>query len=143
MIKPQRLRRAEYLIESSGVVPVMGELIRVDPRGKPYNQQKIRVFLIGLYLTIENRRSASIRDVAETVHEMLDIDDQYRLGIRNSTDGKLKITKSDFYYLTKTIAARLGYGDSVPEYAELSTTAANSLVTSASPIMNDANAMQR
>ncbi|MFM2183250.1 MAG: hypothetical protein RJB61_1544 [Actinomycetota bacterium] len=118
MIRPARLRRAEHLIDSSGVVEVMTSLLRVDDRGRPYNPNKLRVFLIGLYLTVENRRSATIKDVADTVHDLIDIDDQYRLGIRSRTERKLLITKGDFYYVTKTITARLGYGDSVPKYRE-------------------------
>ncbi len=119
MIKPQRLRRAEYLIESSGVIPLMADLLRTDRRGRPYDEQKLRVFLIGLYLTIENCRSATISDVVDTVHEELDLDDQYRLRIRDRETGKLLITKDHFYYLTKTITGQLGYGNSVPKRTEV------------------------
>ena len=115
MIGPDRLRRAEYLIDTSGVVELLLPVLRKDARGPKYNSNKLRVFIIGCYLAIENQRTGSIQAIAKLVHTDLPLDAQYRLGIRNPTDGSLLITLHDFYYLTKRFTERFGYGSSVPE----------------------------
>jgi hypothetical protein len=115
VIGPGRIRRAEHLIDTSGAVEFLVPIMRNDNRGRKYNANKLRVFLIGLYLSIENERTGSIRAIAAMLHTKLPIDEQYRLGIRNPTNGKLLIRESDLYYLTKTLTERLAYGPSVQE----------------------------
>ncbi|MTA15268.1 MAG: hypothetical protein F2534_21975 [Actinobacteria bacterium] len=89
--------------------------MRKDNRGRKYNSNKLRVFLLGLYLTIENERSGSIRAIAQTIHRKLPLDEQYRLRIRNQKNGALLVRESDLYYITKTLTERLAYGPSVKE----------------------------
>jgi hypothetical protein len=115
VIGPDRLRRAEHLIDTSGAVELLVPIMRKDNRGRKYNANKLRVFVIGLYLSIENERTGSIRAIGQMLHTELPLDEQYRLGIRNPRNGTLLVRESDLYYITKTLTERLSYGPSMQE----------------------------
>ena len=115
MIGPDRLRRAEWIIAESGVLDILQRVLRKDPRGCPYDGNKLRIILLGLLLTIESQRTGSIRKVVELIYNDLPLDEQHRLGIKDPVTGKWLITEHDFYNFTRKVSDRLGYGPSVPD----------------------------
>lgn len=117
MIGPDRLRRAEYIIDESGVLDVLRSALRKDPRGCRYDEKKPRVILIGLLLSIETRRTGAIRKVVDLVYNDLPLDEQYRLGIKDPATGKWLVTEHDFYNFTRKFNDRLAYGPSVPDHS--------------------------
>jgi hypothetical protein len=115
------VRRAEYIIDRSGIVSLLTDEIRTSTRGRPTNTTNLRNLFVGLFLTIHTRGSATFTDVAEVLANDLEYHDQLRLGVRalKDDDKFFTVTRGDFYNLTKTITARLGYGQSFEDLTDL------------------------
>ncbi len=118
MITPQEIRWAEHIVDSSGAVAILTAGLRRDPRGRKQDPGNLRLLLIGILLSIRERRSASVADIYRTLTRDLPLNEQFRLGVRKQRfdeDGRAEgpvqvISIHAFYQLTKTITQRLSYG---------------------------------
>lgn len=81
MIPSSLVRRAEYIIDEAGTVQLLTDAIRTSTRGRPTNTTNLRNLLVGLFLTIHTRGSATFTDAADTLTNDLEYQDQLRLGI--------------------------------------------------------------
>jgi hypothetical protein len=113
MITRSVIDRTLYVIATAGLVEKIAAGVRRDPRGRPTNTDMIRLFLVGMFLAVQDNEAATIQAVYETLTEELTIDDQIRLGVRNpkaGPAGKAGITLADMQNVAKLFDSRLEYG---------------------------------
>jgi len=114
VIEAGRVSRMEFVLDTSGVVEVLSAVLRSDRRGRRSKADGVlRLFLLGLQLAITSERSAVIKEAYEVLTNELTLDDQYRLGVRDPRSGRVLFSVNEFYYLTKLINHKLGYGSGV------------------------------
>lgn len=117
MIAPHELRIAEYVIDESGAVDLLIAGIRRDKRGRKTDPANYRLFLVGALLTIVECGNCVVQEIHETLTRRIPLDDQHRLGVRRwKTDHMGNMTLDvlnihDLYNVTKTLSARLDYGN--------------------------------
>lgn len=114
MISRSVIDRTLHVIAEAGLVEKITDGVRRDRRGRPTNSDMIRLFLLGMFLAVQDNRAATIQSVYETLTEELTIDDQIGLGVRNGKAGpgeKTQITLSDLQNVAKLFDRRLEYGD--------------------------------
>jgi hypothetical protein len=113
MITPTQLAAAEYIVDASGVVDTIAAALRQSPRGRKSDLRKLRLALIGLYLSVHTKGSATLKSIDEVLTTDLSLEDQRRLGIRSGDE--VIISYDDLRYLSKTIQNRLDYGKDVAD----------------------------
>lgn len=86
MITPDQVQRVCHVIDSSGVVDILAPALRTNPRGRPSDPSKLRLFLIGMLLSIRHNRSGVLRDAHRTLTEEIDLHTQFELGVRRRLD---------------------------------------------------------
>ena len=113
MISPSVIDRTLHVISEAGLVEKIAAGVRRDRRGRPTNTDMIRLFLVGMFLAVQDNQAATIQSVYETLTEELTIDDQIRLGVRSPQAGPddKKITLAAMQNVAKLFDSRLEYGD--------------------------------
>lgn len=111
MILPSDIRRAEYIIDTSGIVDILETGVQRSPRGRKAKVDTLRLLFIGMFLSIHHGGSAAITDIHATLTVKLPLDEQYRLGIR-AHDGTTTsaVTYRNLEYQANRINKSLAYG---------------------------------
>ncbi len=110
MITPAQVRRAEYIVDTSDIVAKMEVGIQRDSRGRKKPEHTLRLLIIGLYLAISERGSATITDVHKLLTVDLPVNEQIRLKIRKRDGGRVVVaTRKQLYYQAARLHA-LEYG---------------------------------
>lgn len=111
MITPDQVHRACYVIDTSGAVDILAPALRTNPKGRPSDPSKLRLFLIGMLLSIRHRGSAVLRDAHRTLTDHLDLHTQFELGVRRrQADGTVwKLPEKDLNNWSVRIARALLY----------------------------------
>ena len=111
MITPQQIAMAEYLVDESRLVETIIEGYGRDGRGRKAKTPSLRLLLVGMFLSIVAKRSATVTDIFKTLTIELPFDEQFRLGVRRMENNKEKtITEYDLRYQVKCFNKRLSYG---------------------------------
>lgn len=111
MITPQQIAMAEYLVDESRLVETIIEGYGRDGRGRKAKTPSLRLLLVGMFLSIVAKRSATVTDIFKTLTIELPFDEQFRLGVRRMENNKEKtITEFDLRYQVKCFNKRLSYG---------------------------------
>ncbi len=116
MIPVTDIDAATHIIDTSGVVGLLGDAMRTDHRGRKDHPNKLRLLLIGMLLCIHEHGRATITVVHKLLTTELPVGVQFTLGVRRwktDTDGQSIwiLPIHDLYELSAKITNRLGYGD--------------------------------
>ena len=116
MIPVTDIDAATHIIDTSGVVGLLGDAMRTDHRGRKDDPNKLRLLLIGMLLCIHEHGRATITVVHKLLTTELPVGVQFTLGVRRwktDTDGQSIwiLPIHDLYELSAKITNRLGYGD--------------------------------
>jgi hypothetical protein len=110
MITKNDVAIAEYIVDSSGNVETIWNALRTDRRGRKSDSNNLRLLLIGLFLSIREKRSATVEDAFDVLTKVMPTSEQIRLGIKDEVSLNNLICKSSLYYVTKCIKEKLNYG---------------------------------
>jgi hypothetical protein len=133
MIRHGDIRRAEYIIDTSGIVEILETGVSRSPRGRTAKVATLRHLLLGMFLSVHHGGSAAITDIHRTLTEKLPLDEQYRLGIREVVDGgTTTVSYRNLEYQAKRLMTALAYGaGSEPDLDDTERTRRHTTVTSA------------
>ncbi|MEI8002614.1 MAG: hypothetical protein WCI50_14820, partial [Actinomycetes bacterium] len=115
MIDPVRVAACEYILDRHNAVEILVDGIHRDPRGRPSNPKVLRLLLLGLILSIQNMRSATIRSAHHVLRTQLNLEDQIRIGFTRveNVDGEPKLVyvpETQFNDWIQSIKKHLNYG---------------------------------
>jgi hypothetical protein len=111
MITPADVRRAEWVIDTSGIVTILDEGVDRDRRGRKSNTTSLRLLLIGELLGISSSGQGAISSGYSILTQDLAIDDQIRLGVRTRRGGAIRVLKiKELYYQANRLNQHLAYG---------------------------------
>lgn len=111
MILRSDIRRAEYIIDTSGIVDILEDGVRRSPRGRKAKTDALRLLLLGMYLSVHHGGSAAITDIHATLTVKLPLDEQFRLGIRQHTGSTTStVSYRNLEYQANRINTNLAYG---------------------------------
>jgi hypothetical protein len=114
MISRSVIDRTLHVIAEADLVQKIADDAHRNRKGRPTNKDMIRLFLVGMFLAVQDNRAATIQSVYETLTQQLTIDDQIRLGVRNpqaGPDEKAQITLAALQNVAKLFDRRLEYGE--------------------------------
>lgn len=103
MITRSTIDRSLYVIEKTELVEKIVAGIHRSGRGRRTNVDNIRMFVLGMFLAVQDNRAATIQAIFETLTNELTIDDQVRLGIT-------ELTLTQLQNVSKLLDTRLEYG---------------------------------
>jgi hypothetical protein len=120
MIRHGDIKRAEHIINTSGIVDIFESGVRRSPRGRPAKVNDLRLLLLGMFLSVHHGGSAAITDIHRTLVEKIPLDEQYRLRIRKRSGNTSKaITYRNLEYQADRLMKALAYGPgSQPDLAD-------------------------
>lgn len=117
MISSDALRLAEWYVDATNVISQIATAVeakRKSPRGRQPNFANLRLLLIGLLLSIQELRSATVDSAWRALQE-LSLDDQLRLGVvsRDPDTGTItdNISCRTLYWWTDKITECLAFGE--------------------------------
>jgi hypothetical protein len=111
MIMSSHVRRAEYVVDSSGIVGILEDAMRRDRRGRKPATATLRLLLVGMYLSVHHLGSLTLTDVLEVLTRRLPRDEQVRLGIVTRTALGTKILNyKQLVYQANRVMTSLAYG---------------------------------
>lgn len=116
MIRPDDIRRASYVIDTSDVVNVLLDARRRDRRGRKTDPTNYRLFLIGGLLCIQEHGRFVIDAIHKTLTEDISLHEQFELGVRrwktrkDGTEYVDILSVHDLYNVSKTLSNDLAYG---------------------------------
>lgn len=109
MIASSQIDLYVHVLEEARVVPKLTAAMRRDNRGRPTNTDMIRLFMLGLLLSVDHRGRATIRSILRTLTMDLTLDDQIRLGVRDAA-GEEIVTENALQNIARLFHERLEYG---------------------------------
>jgi hypothetical protein len=111
MILPSDIRRAEYIIDTSGIVGILETGVQRSPRGRKAKTDTLRLLMLGMFLSVHHGGSAAITDIHATLTVELPLDEQYRLAVRRH-DGTTTnaVSYRNLEYQANRINKSLAYG---------------------------------
>jgi hypothetical protein len=112
MIGASDVARAEWIIDNSRVVQILVDGYRTNNRGRKPNVANIRLLLIGLYLSVAHKGSATLTSAHRTLLR-LPLTEQIRLGVIRQHEGEITptVTLTDFYNIELRLCTKLAYGE--------------------------------
>ena len=139
MITHADVAMAEFVIDESSIIKTIAGGINTDQRGRKPKTESLRLLLVGMFLSINKRRSATITDIHRTLTEEIPYDEQFRLGSRTNLQGVIStIQMTDLYYQANKISERLSYGSrSNPNLSIKERSRRHDVITSASNALMD------
>lgn len=115
MIPPDLVRKAEYIVDTSGMVDTYNTLRRTSRRGRPTDIGLQRAFFIGMFLSIHTARTATIISIHRLLTTDLCVSDKVRIGVtRDGNDIKYEA----FVTFSKSFNNKLGYGKGSVDIAD-------------------------
>ena len=131
---------AEFLVEKTGALSVLETGMRRNPRGRPTHPYTLRLLLIGLLLSIQDRGVATVKGAHRTLTEELPLDEQLRLGVRRVVRGTTTlVTYRELVTQADRISDLLAYGElSTPDLDEEERRRRHGVVVDFSNLLMDA-----
>jgi len=105
LVRPRDLREAVAWVDSSGVAPLIEDLLRPTNRGRP-RQLTVRALLIGIKLAVDHAKTACLTDVHAMLTGGLSPSVQRDLGVVNAKTGE-SISVHQVRRLLSSIQSRL------------------------------------
>lgn len=114
MITPDDIRRAVYIVDTSGIVQMIEDGVKRSNRGRKPAVGHLRLLLIGMFLAVRRRRTATVQDIHDLLTLSLPIDIQTELGVRSTNGDKVRVlTLKNLYYQSERLMGALAYGASI------------------------------
>lgn len=114
MITPDDVRRAVFIIDTSGIVQIIEDGVKRSTRGRKPAVDHLRLLLLGMFLAVRHRRTATVRDIHDLLTLSLPVDIQTELGVRSTSGGKAGVvTLKNLYYQSERLMEALAYGDGI------------------------------
>lgn len=112
MITRPEIDRYLDVLDRSRLVDRLIDGMNRDRRGRPTNRGHIRLFWLGVMLSVQSRGSALVRDIHGTLTEDLYTDDQFDLGVawKDESGKTRRITETTMQNVSKMITTFLEYG---------------------------------